>query len=281
MPTSFSSCKAVLEILRREKKRGKINAHTGSPSSHTPALAQKPYQHLYEITFCPLEMPAGRSCQPCWLHFLSQSYPGAEASRALKPFVSPSCCPPHPLFPLLQHSQGGNRSVRDPLSLGSHPSFWSQQHFGEGSSSHLSPATGQEATSSPLRPWVTLIHGSFSPCNAQSMFNIPPFLSALQGDPELPGARVCPRQPSYPDNYNMFHFPGITHSFPSLPLNKYGCTAAAEQNQQRGRLQGCTSLPPCAPSAAPVPDSGVEASGWIRIFLPKCQAQVSVKTKEC
>lgn len=123
MPTSFSSCKAVLEILRREKNRGKINAHTGSPSSHTPALAQKPYQHLYEITFCPLEMPAGRSCQPCWLHFLSQSYPGAEASRALKPFVSPSCCPPHPLFPLLQHSQGGNRSVTDPLSLGSHPSF--------------------------------------------------------------------------------------------------------------------------------------------------------------
>lgn len=47
------------------------------------------------------------------------------------------------------------------------------------------------------------------------------------------GARPRPRQPSYPGNYKMLCFPGITIGAASLPLNKYGCTAAAEKNQQK------------------------------------------------
>lgn len=82
MPTSFSSCKAVLEIARERKSEGE-ETHTHAPfiSSSGPrseALSASVRDHV-----SPLEMPAGSSCQLCWcpgLHFLplAQGYPGCR-----------------------------------------------------------------------------------------------------------------------------------------------------------------------------------------------------------
>lgn len=283
MPTSFSSCKAVPEIARGEKKGGRRNAHTHAPLHLTllPSL-----RNLISICkrsrFAPWKSEQRGAASSVGVlgsiccHW-PRGTPGAGASCALEPLSSPSCFPPHPLFPLLQ-AQPGNE---DSLSLTrSHPRFWSQWHFGEGSSSHLTPA--KEPAAPHAVPGSHLCMDPFSPCNAQSMFNTPSFLSAPQGDPELLGARVCPHQPSYPDNYAMFPFPGITEfSFPSINMDAQLPVNRTNSNKEGQAARSC-SLPPCAPSAATGLDSGgLGARGWIGIFLPKCQARVCVKTKEC
>lgn len=90
-----------------------------------------------------------------------------------------------------------------------------------------------------------------------------------------------PRQPSCPDNYKMFTslgLPTVFLPFPSINMDAQLLLNRTNSNKE-GQAASRRSLPP---SAAAVPDSGgLEARGWIGIFLPKCQAQVSVKTKEC
>lgn len=140
-----------------------------------------------------------------------------------------------------KHSRGIDRF---PVPHHLPPRLWSQQHFG-GEAALTSPQPRnhrEEATSSSLRSWPTLEHQSLSPRSAQSMFNIPPLLSALQGDPELPGAR-CARASRAARIITRcstsLGLPTVFLPFPSINMD-------AQLLLQRGA--GCKALLPVLPA---------------------------------
>lgn len=164
MPTSFSSCKAVPEVARGEKKRGRRNAHTHAPL-HLDLLPS--LRNL--ISICKRSRFAlwksqqrGAASSVGVLGSIFCPWPrgtwGAGASRALKPFTSPSCFSPQPLFPLLQ-AQPENEQIpcHHPLppQLLVPIAIWGGKQ--------LSPQPSQGATSSHSTPGSCSCIDPFSP----------------------------------------------------------------------------------------------------------------------
>lgn len=278
----------------REKAREKKRAHTHAPLhlALLPSLRNP-------ISICKRSRFALWKCQQRGaassvdvLGSISCPWPrgtwGAGAPRALKPFASPLCFPPHPLFPLLQ-AQPGNAQI--PChSLSPTPAFSPNSILGRKATLTSPQPRSHRAGSHQLpTPFLaqTRVSILFPPamlgaCLTSHLSCLPSTVTqSWDSGATLPGARVHPRQPSCPDNYKMFTslgLPTVFLPFPSINMDAQLLLNRTNSNKE-GQAASRRSLPP---SAAAVPDSGgLEARGWIGIFLPKCQAQVSVKTKEC